>query len=313
MNGAVDPVGLGESGEPRDVAAVVPVAPVAAVQQDSRGIVQPAAGLRAFRLDRFTPSAEVARFLDRCWLVSWNLPPGQGYRSQVLVHPVVNIVFDDTEATVSGVDTGRFSRLLEGRGAALGVMFRPGGFHWLLDAPLSTLTDRVVPVADVPVLAGLEDAVWPLFRTPPEAREADDTEEAAKAHGQALAHIVDTFLAERVPAEPQPSEKTIAWAALAVRDRGLTRVEDLADAVGVSMRTLQRAFTEHVGIGPKWFLRRYRLYEAAERVAHHEQVDWSVLAADLGYSDQAHLTRDFTAAVGQPPAQYAAAARESRR
>jgi AraC-like DNA-binding protein len=30
-------------------------------------------------------------------------------------------------------------------------------------------------------------------------------------------------------------------------------------------------------------------------------VDWAALAADLGYADQAHLTRDFTAALGMPP------------
>ncbi|NUR32237.1 MAG: AraC family transcriptional regulator, partial [Catenulispora sp.] len=96
------------------------------------------------------------------------------------------------------------------------------------------------------------------------------------------------------------------WAELAVQDRTLTRVEDFAQAAGVSTRTLQRALTEHIGIGPKWFLRRYRLYEAGERVAHHERVNWSTLASDLGYADQAHLTRDFTAAFGMPPAQYAA-------
>ena len=267
------------------------------MEEDSRGIVQPAAGLRAFTLDRFTPSPGVARFVDRYWIVAWDLPPGRGYRSQVLVHPVVNVVFDGGEVTVSGVDTGRFSRLLEGRGRALGIMFRPGGFHVFLGAPLSTLTDRSVPLADIPALAGLEAEVRPLLGAEPEVE------------GQTLADVVDAFLAARVPAEPQPSEKTVAWADLAVHDRALTRVEDLAAAAGVGTRTLQRAFTEHVGIGPKWFLRRYRLYEAAERVAHHEQVDWSELAADLGYSDQAHLTRDFTAAVGQPPAQYAAAAR----
>jgi len=35
-------------------------------------------------------------------------------------------------------------------------------------------------------------------------------------------------------------------------------------------------------------------------------VDWAALAADLGYADQAHLSRDFTATLGVPPTQYAA-------
>ena len=48
-----------------------------------------------------------------------------------------------------------------------------------------------------------------------------------------------------------------------------------------------------------------RLYEAAERAARGDAVDWSRLATELGYSDQSHLVRHFTAAVGVPPDRYA--------
>jgi AraC-like DNA-binding protein len=52
-------------------------------------------------------------------------------------------------------------------------------------------------------------------------------------------------------------------------------------------------------------LRRYRLLEAAESVREGKPVSWAEIAADLGYADQAHLTRDFRAAIGQTPAAYA--------
>lgn len=44
---------------------------------------------------------------------------------------------------------------------------------------------------------------------------------------------------------------------------------------------------------------------AAARADEGAGIDWAALAADLGYADQAHLTRDFTAAVGAPPGRYA--------
>jgi len=56
----------------------------------------------------------------------------------------------------------------------------------------------------------------------------------------------------------------------------------------------------------KWVMRRARLHEAALRADAGEGVDWAALAADLGYADQAHLTRDFTATLGVPPTRYAA-------
>jgi AraC-like DNA-binding protein len=275
----------------------MPEPQVQPVQDDSRGIVHPAAARTAFRLDRFAPTGAAARFVDRYWLSTWHLPPGVRHEQQVLVHPVVNVVFEADGAHVSGVDTGRFAITLEGAGRALGVMFRPAAFAPFFDGPLTALTDRELPLARVPALAGLEALLVPLVADPDVPAEK-------------IAATADDALRGRIPAGRQDCETTTEWAELAVRDRDLTRVEDLASAAGVGIRTLQRAFTAHVGIGPKWFLRRYRLYEAGERIAHDEHVDWAGLATDLGYADQSHLTRDFTAAFGLPPAQYAAAARK---
>jgi AraC-like DNA-binding protein len=269
------------------------------VQDDSRGILHPAAAHSVFQLDRFPSTGAASRFVDRYWLSTWQLPPGVRHEQQVLVHPVVNVVFEADGAVVSGVDTGRFATVLEGSRRALGIMFRPAAFAPFLDAPLTTLTDKEVPLSDVPALADLEPLLVPLVT---------DLDVPAEQ----LAETADAAMASHAPADRHPCETTTEWAELAVHDRTLTRVEDLAQAAGVSIRTLQRAFTTHIGISPKWFLRRYRLYEAGEHVAHQQRINWSTLATDLGYADQAHLTRDFTAAFGLPPAQYAAASAAQR-
>jgi AraC-like DNA-binding protein len=52
-------------------------------------------------------------------------------------------------------------------------------------------------------------------------------------------------------------------------------------------------------------VQRYRLHEAAERLAADEQLDLATLAVELGYFDQAHFARDFKAIVGSPPNRYA--------
>ena len=69
---------------------------------------------------------------------------------------------------------------------------------------------------------------------------------------------------------------------------------------------MQRLFAAYVGASPKWVLRRARLHEAAARADQGVRLDWAALADDLGYFDQAHLTRDFTATVGVSPTRYAA-------
>jgi AraC-like DNA-binding protein len=119
------------------------------------------------------------------------------------------------------------------------------------------------------------------------------------------ARLVGDFLAG-LPAAPLPMTATVnAIVHQVARDRSITRVDDLAARLGVGTRRLQRLFADHVGVPPKWVINRSRIHAAAEAAAGPEPVDWATLAADLGYSDQAHLVRDFTAAVGTPPARYA--------
>jgi AraC-like DNA-binding protein len=127
---------------------------------------------------------------------------------------------------------------------------------------------------------------------------ADDADAAA---------LIDAFLLGFSPRREADGLLVAEAVDRVVAAPGLTRVDQLAAESGVGVRRLQRLFREHVGVGPKWLIRRYRLHEAATRAAAGAPLDLVALAADLGYSDQAHLTRDFTALVGAPPGRYARA------
>jgi AraC-like DNA-binding protein len=117
----------------------------------------------------------------------------------------------------------------------------------------------------------------------------------------------ETLLHSVMPERDPLAEQAAALVARITDDPGLRRVDQLAASFGLSVRTLQRLFADYVGVSPKWVMRRARLHEAAERADGGEPVDWAALASDLGYADQAHLTRDFTVTIGVPPARYAAA------
>jgi len=88
-------------------------------------------------------------------------------------------------------------------------------------------------------------------------------------------------------------------------DRSITRVDQLVREFHTGVRQLQRVFSEYVGVSPKWVLQRYRLLDAAERVAAGTRIHWADLALELGYADQAHFIRDFKKLVGRSPAAYA--------
>jgi AraC-like DNA-binding protein len=122
---------------------------------------------------------------------------------------------------------------------------------------------------------------------------------------QATVQLVEELLRARLP-EPDPlAEQAAAIVARIQAEPQLTRVDALARSAGLGVRRLQRLFAEYVGLGPKWVIRRYRLHEVSERLAAGVHIDWVRLAGELGYADQAHFIRDFTAMVGESPTRYA--------
>jgi AraC-like DNA-binding protein len=95
------------------------------------------------------------------------------------------------------------------------------------------------------------------------------------------------------------------WLSEALRlaqDRfGDVSVLELARSVHVSERTLRRACLDWVGSGPKPLLRTLRIREAVAR-AHGTQ-PLAEIAAELGFADQAHLSREMRGLWGTTPGQ----------
>lgn len=75
--------------------------------------------------------------------------------------------------------------------------------------------------------------------------------------------------------------------------------------LGVRERTVQRLFDRFVGLTSKQTAAVLRQRQAT-RVLRAGQGDLAALASELGYADQAHLTRDYRAQVGLPPGRYRA-------
>ena len=78
-------------------------------------------------------------------------------------------------------------------------------------------------------------------------------------------------------------------------------VDAWARATGCSARTLERRFDRFIGISPKEFSRVRRFQRALRLAREQPMLRWAAIAAGAGYSDQAHLGRDFRQFAGCPP------------
>ena len=236
------------------------------------------------------PPASLTPFVHHIWWLWWDLRTP--FTAEVLPHPAGRILFETgpsgSRAKVEGVFTTRQSKSRVAHGEIFCIQFRPVTFQGLLARPMSTVTDRVVPLARVFGPAG---GAWAkqMFA----AAEIDEKIELAT-----------TFLSARL----QPLTREVTALRDVVErlssDRSLLRVEDVADALALDMRALQRRFLRYVGVGPKWVIRRYRLIEAAEQLKAPKPPALAALADALGYADQAHFARDFKRVVGRAPGAF---------
>jgi AraC-like DNA-binding protein len=287
------------------------------IQDDSRGILDPWLLRQRVAFTRRPPTPPLAGLVDRFWAVRWDLPAGTSHRQEVLTHPSVNLSVGtpdarsgrtDPEARVTGVATELVDRELAGRGWTVAAMTTVGGFGAFVDEPVSALVGRVTEVDVVPGLdGGALVAAVTAAGDEPGAGPDDAAREPARV--AALARALEDVLATAEPARVEQAREVAAVARIAETDRDVRRLDDLAARAGVTPRALQRLFARHAGVSPTWVLRRYRLLEAAEAVRDGERVVWSDVAGALGYADQAHLVRDFRAALGRTPEAYARALR----
>jgi AraC-like DNA-binding protein len=250
-------------------------------------VLRPSDAERALTIARLAPAPSLRAFVDYHWYVGWDVD--RPHAQQVVPQPRVHVVAEEGRLLVHGVSREPFVRVLTGAGHTWGAAFVPGGFRPLLRDRVGTLCDRVLPAAD---LFGVDDR--------PAAQSI-----LATTDRTVMAGVLESYLLALAP-EPDPRvERVRDLVERAETDRAVTRVEHLAVHASTSVRSLQRLFTEYVGVGPKWVIARCRILDAAAAAHSGVPVDWATLAVELGFTDQAHLTRAFTSVVGTPPATYA--------
>ena len=235
---------------------------------------------------RYFPSPQLAQFIEHYWTIEWDL--SEPVLRETLPYPSAHIVLEPGVAQIGGVNTRKFSRVLHGKSRVLGVKFRPGALRPFIAQPASAFTDKVFALVDI-------------FGA--RARNLGERVLAHADHQNAIA-VLESFLVDLDPQRADDVDLAVSICARIANDREMKKVDDVVRECCVGLRRLQRLFGEHVGVSPKWLIRRYRLHEAAERMASAENLAWADIAVELGYADQAHFIRDFKKLIGQSPVEY---------
>jgi AraC-like DNA-binding protein len=194
----------------------------------------------------------------------------------LLVNEVPMVVGPWSEAFVAALAPGT---------TIVGARCHPGLLESVLGMPASEVRNQYAPLR----------AVWRSSEADCFSRIAEELTLSGR--------LVSLELAlHKQLAKARPANKVTIAAIQWMARHPFARVEQLSQFLSVSRRQVQRRFTDAVGYGPKLFqsvLRFQRLLHLSAIASGRQRL--ALLAADAGYADQAHMTREVQRFSGQPP------------
>lgn len=220
--------------------------------------------------------------LSSCVECSWSVETSAAVHTGVPPDGCLDIIFSpDFGLRVVGAMTREQAFLLGAATRIVGVRFRSGMARTILGAPVVNLTDSFVQLEDL----------WPQRGKELKTRLENST--SAVQQVEAFRHAV------QLSGEPaNPVQRAIQ---AMCRFHGYICLDDLAWQANLSPRQFRRRCREESGLAPKSLCKILRFRRTRQLAQASSKPNWSRIAAEAGYFDQAHLIRDFQAFTGRTP------------
>jgi AraC-like DNA-binding protein len=192
-------------------------------------------------------------------------------------------------AVVGGARAGVYVREIGGPVSAVGAMLEAGAASLLFGVPAHELAGRHVELEDL----------WGADA----GRLRDRLGEAPTL--EARLDVLEAVLAARLP-KLRALHPAVAHGLARIREGAA--VGDVVADTGYSHRHFVGLFRSAVGLAPRTFTRVLRLQKVLAMFSSRTKQPLAQVALEAGYSDQAHLTREFGELTTLTPARYRALA-----
>mgnify|MGYP001342090474 CR=1 FL=1 len=191
------------------------------------------------------------------------------------------------DSFVAGIDLSHSFARSAGPACCIQVNFSPPGARQFFGVPMHALAGQMIPL-DALLGARASRLLDRLAALP---MWSDRFE------------LLDRLIGRRVLPNALAPEVEWAWRQLMMLD-GQGAIMNLTDELGWSPRRLIEHFRDQIGLTPKASARLLRFEQLVKLIQHEHDPVWSRLAGDIGFSDQAHLIREFRRFAGISPAAY---------
>ena len=170
-----------------------------------------------------------------------------------------------------------------------GVRLSPAACSLVLGCNPSTLQNQILPFSQL---------------LPPVGNKLLQQLDRTGSFAEAVA-TYDSFLRSLELKLTEVDQEVAAAVGLIESSQGRARITEVAAAVCLSVRQLERRFRAAAGLTPKQFARIRRVRATAVTLVNDKEKNWAARATEMGFADQAHLTREFVAVTGRSPVPFA--------
>jgi AraC-like DNA-binding protein len=251
------------------------------------------------------PQLPLSQFVENMWLV-------QGFetgyrREKILPDGAIELIIDlDTQpksifedeasagfrtvkkAWISGERTRYIVIGAETNQSMVGIRFRPGGAYPFFRFPISELSDSVTEL----------DLIWGRL-----VDEIRDQLQAIESPDDRLLRL-ESFLLRQVQRSLEPN-RLITFAVHQLQHSPqFLAIRDLASTIGITQKHLISQFEKVVGLRPKSFARVCKFQKVVNLIEKQNEIEWSAIALECGYYDQAHFIKEFHTFSGVNPSSY---------
>lgn len=240
-----------------------------------------------FELHCYKPSKDLEQFVAYFWIQRQKDTEKSSPKPlEICSGPNVYLFLTQEESFIHGTVAGEFQYNAFTPGVIAGAKFKPGGFYPFYKRPIVRLANKILP-ADM-----VFSEITPQF-----------TQTLLKQKDDIIINTLEKVLINLRPVYDKRID-TIDRILKIVEENPLTQnARDVARVFGRSERSLQLLFHHYVGVSLKWVIVRRRLLHTIHRVrSSHDS--WTSAAAEAGYSNQSHFTREFRQTIGTSPSMY---------
>ncbi|NVK52844.1 MAG: helix-turn-helix transcriptional regulator [Flavobacteriaceae bacterium] len=171
----------------------------------------------------------------------------------------------------------------------LSVRFKPYGLYPFTNIDLNETIDKSIQPEDIfgKEILNLEES---LFNCKEEELQVK---------------LVESFFANKFVKTNRDKDKIFDFfVARIIAHKGNISIEELAESINISKKTIERKFFSKLGITPKRYCRIVRMFHALKIPKNPETFKLSSIAIDNGFYDQAHFIKEVKQFTGMTPKDY---------